>query len=675
MTTSATSPGADGTAAERLSELRRLVAYHDERYYVEDRPEITDGEYDALVAELRAAEAARPDLADASSPTARPGGRVAEGFRAVDHLSAMFSLDNARSLGELDAWASRLSPAARAGRFVAEPKLDGLAISLVYRHGRLVAAVTRGDGRTGEDVTANVATITAVPQELGGGPVPDLLEVRGEIFMTDAAFAALNRRAAEAGESPFANPRNAAAGSLRHKDPTVTGSRGLSLYCYQTGVVEGGPELSSHTETLAWLGGLGLPVNPVVGHFAAFEEVGAFCAETEARRAELGYAIDGVVVKVDDLDLRGELGATARAPRWAIAYKFAPAEVPTRLVAIEVSVGRTGRVTPYAVLEPVEVAGSTVAMATLHNEDEVARRDVRPGDRVVVRKAGDVIPEVVGPVLSERPATSTAWTFPTACPTCGAALVRSPGEAHHYCTNPTCAAQLVARVVHFASRAALDIDGLGEERVRALVGAGLIGDVGDLYALTAERLAALDRLGPASAAKLVAAIAASRTAPLERVLVGLGIHRVGRTVSPTLARRFGSLDALGAASLEELNSVEGLGPVGAAAVRDFFAGPAGRALLAKLQAGGLSPTAPARAVAGPLSGTTFVITGTLPRRSRTEAAAAIEAAGGTVASSVSRRTTYLLAGAKAGAKASRAAELGVAVIDEDRLDELLTGTP
>lgn len=663
-------------AEERARELRALVEHHNERYFVLDAPEISDAEFDALVHELVDLETRHPELATPDSPTRRPGGAPASTFAPVRHLVPMFSLDNARTRDELEAWGTRLAKAIDGARYVTEPKLDGLAISLLYRDGRLTWAATRGDGVTGEDVTANVATIRSVPRKLAGRSVPEVIEVRGEIFMSAAGFEELNRHQADAGQRLFANPRNAAAGSLRQKDPSVTAGRPLDLFCYQTGEQDGGPRLRSHTELLAWLGDLGFPVNPLVESFDDLEAVYGFCESMEQRRHDLGYEIDGVVVKVDDLGQREELGFTSRAPRWAIAYKFPPEEMTTELRDIMVSIGRTGRATPFAVLEPVFVGGSTVGMATLHNEDEVARRDVRPGDRVVVRKAGDVIPEVVGPVPGTRPDGIEPWSFPSTCPVCGSPLVRLEGESNHYCVNVDCPAQRVQRIVHFAGRSALDIEGLGEERVRQFVEAGLLDDAGDVYSLTVEKLVPLERIGTTSAANLVAAIEASKGQPLERVLVGLGIKHVGPTAAVSLARHFRDLDRLAAAPEDEVESVAGVGPTIAESINRFFAVDTNRGLVAKLRDAGVNLTA----AAGPevvapdgvsLAGATFVLTGAMQRRTRDDAAAEIEARGGKVTGSVSKRTTYVVAGENPGSKLAKALDLGVEVIDEDHLELLL----
>jgi DNA ligase (NAD+) len=605
-------PGGAGAAddpAVRIVELRRLVDHHRRLYHQLDAPELPDADYDALVAELRSLEERHPGLVPGPSPVDAVGAPPVGLFSPVEHAEPMLSLDNAFDLADVEAWVARMAridAQAAAGPFVCELKIDGLAMSLTYRHGRFMQAATRGDGRTGEDVTANVATIAAVPAELAWpsrlGPPPALLEVRGEVYLGLAAFAALNAAQVERGQRPFANPRNAAAGSLRQKDPALTAQRPLAFWAYQVGAVDGGPDLARHSDWLEVLGACGLPVNPEIRVVDDVAGVLAFCRHWQEHRHDLDYDIDGVVVKVDDLAARARLGATTHAPRWAIAVKFPPEERSTRLRAIEVSIGRTGRATPFAVLEPVVVAGSTVSLATLHNEDQVRLKDVRPGDLVVVRKAGDVIPEVVGPVLSQRPPGLAPWRFPTQCPSCGGPLVRLEGESDTYCTTVDCPAQVVQRIVHFASRSAMDIEGLGERRVQQLVAARLVTDPGDLFSLTAEVLAGIDRMGEVSAANLVAAIDRARRRPLRRLLVALGIRHVGPAVARSIAAAFGDLDAVMAAPTDALASVEGVGPVIAASVAAFFASPANREVLAKLRRAGVETTEPGHRPAGPTGG-------------------------------------------------------------------------
>lgn len=666
--------------AERVDALRDLIEYHTERYFVFDEPEIPDAEFDALVRELRELETKYPELVTADSPTLRPGGRAVSTFAPVVHRLPMLSLDNAFSNDDLAAWGTRLVRLVTDPiTFVGEPKLDGLAISLQYENGRLVVGATRGDGQTGEDVTANLRTISQIPKRLHGDDVPALLEVRGEVYMPLASFEELNRRQAEAGERLFSNARNAAAGSLRQKDPGVTASRDLALFCYQTGAREGGPSLRSHTEMLSWLSDLGFEVNP---HIRTFDDLGgvyAFCEQIEAQRHSLGYEIDGVVVKVDDLRQRAEMGATSRAPRWAIAYKFPPEERTTVLRDIMVSIGRTGRATPFAQLEPVFVGGVTVAQATLHNEDDVKRKDVRRGDTVIVRRAGDVIPEVVGPVLARRPPNAKRWKFPTKCPVCGQPLVRVEGEANHHCVNVDCPAQRVQRLVHWASRGALDIEGLGEERVRQFVEAGLLQDAADIYGLTVERLVPLERIGERSAQLLVGAIEDSKQRPLWRVLVGLGINHVGPTAARALARAFADLGSIMQASEDELVAVEGVGPTIAQSIGTWFSIDRNQRLVDLLREAGVNfegervPQVPEAEAT--LAGLTFVLTGTLERRTRDESAAQIEARGGKVTASVSKKTSYVVVGDSPGSKLAKAEQLGVPILDEAAFERLLADGP
>ncbi len=666
---------------ERVTELRESIRYHDERYYGADDPEISDAEYDDLIRELRDLEAEHPDLVTADSPTRRPGAaRVPTPFSEVTHLQPMLSLDNAFSREELLAWGERIARLVPGPiHYVGEPKLDGLAISLLYEQGRLVRGATRGNGTTGEDVTANVRTIEDLPVRLRGKRIPTTLEVRGEVFLSLASFEELNRRQAEREDRLFANPRNAAAGSLRQIDSSITASRNLSLYCYQPGAKEGGPRLGSHHQTLDWLRELGFPVNPHIEQLDDLDAVHAFCARMEEQRHSLGYEIDGAVVKVDSLAQRAEMGSTSRAPRWAIAYKFPPEEKTTKLANIMVSIGRTGRATPFAVLEPVFVGGSTVQMATLHNQDEVARRDVRIGDTVVVRKAGDVIPEVVGPVMAKRKKGARRWKFPTTCP-CGLAqpLVRLEGEADHRCVSADCPMQREQKIIYFAGRGGMDIEGLGEERVRQLVHAGLVEDAGDLYALTHDQLIALERMGDISARNLLVAIEDSRTRPLARVIVALGIRHAGPTAAAALARAFRGLDAILAASEEELTAVDGVGPVIAQSLRAWFETPTNVALIEKLRAAGVElegPEPEAPDLEPTLAGLTFVLTGGMERFTRERAEEEIVARGGKVTGSVSKKTSYVVVGENPGTKLAKAETLGVTRIDEDGFEHLLEQGP
>ncbi len=659
--------------AEEVARLRAEVAHHDERYHGLDDPEISDAEYDVLVRRLRALEDAHPELASADSPSQGVGVAPSAQFSPVEHLVPMMSLENAFTFEELRAWGDRLTRRVQeSSAFVCELKIDGVAMSLRYEGGRFAQAATRGNGRVGEDVTDNVATIATVPERLEGD-APELLEVRGEVYMPVSAFAALNRRQGEVGGKLFANPRNSAAGSLRHKDVSITASRELSLFTYQLGAIEGGPPLRTHTETLELLAALGLPVNPEIRTVSTLDEVYERCRYWLEHRHDLDYEIDGVVVKVDDLALREELGSTSKAPRWAIAYKFPPEERTTRLLGIMVSIGRTGKATPFAQLEPVFVGGSTVSQATLHNEDQVRAKDVRPGDVVIVRKAGDVIPEVVKPVLSERPAGLAPWTFPADCPRCGQPLQRLEGESDTFCRNVDCPSQRRARIEHFASRGAMDIEGLGERTAVVLLDTGLVADPGDLYRLTLDQVGALDRFADVSAANLVDAIDASRRRPLANLLFALNIRHLGPAGAEVLARAFGTLDRIVAASEEELAATEGVGPVIAASVAGFFALERNREVVEKLRAAGVDfGRVEAPALPQVLAGRSVVVTGTLPGYSREAAEEAVKARGGKAPGSVSSRTTALVAGAEPGqAKLTRAAELGIPVLDQAGFEHLL----
>ena len=656
-----------------MDELVALIRHHDERYHTLDDPEIPDADFDALVVELRDLEAAHPGLVAADSPTHRVGSGASNTFAEVEHGSPMRSLDNAFDVDELRAWDDRVgrrlggAPSA----WVCELKFDGLAVSIRYEDGRLVQAATRGDGRFGEDVTANVRTIGDVPHSLGPG-APAVLEVRGEVYMSKSAFDELNRVQEAAGGKTYVNPRNTAAGSLRQKSATVTATRDLSFWAYQVGEVVGGPELAGHHDTLAWLADLGLPVNDGVVRLTDFDEVVAHVGVVGAARHDLDYEIDGVVVKVDDLALQEALGSTARAPRWAIAYKLPPEERTTRLLGIDVSIGPGGQATPFARLEPVFVGGSTVAVATLHNADQVVRKDVRPGDVVVVRKAGDVIPEVVGPVLSERPDGLATWSFPTECPECGEALVRPEGEAATFCVNHACPRQVRGRIEHFASRGAMDIEGFGEQRVDLFVTEGLLVDVADVYSLDLNRVSGFEGFGEVSVRNLGEAIDRSRLRPLGRLLFGRRIPHVGTTVADQVASAFGHLDRLEAATVHDLEAVEGLGPVIAASVHGWLRDGGNRDVLARLRSAGLNLEAGgAQQAEQVLAGMSIVVTGMLAGMGRDEARAAIAALGGRSPGSVSAKTTAVVAGDGAGSKLARAEELGIPVLDEAAFGRLL----
>jgi DNA ligase (NAD+) len=662
---------------ERHQRLAELIAYHAERYYQDDEPEVSDSEYDALVLELAALERSHPELKAATSPLESVGARPAAGFQTIRHSIAMMSLDNVFSKDELLAWAGRAERLARSAgldaslRYVCEPKIDGLAISLRYERGELVTGATRGDGRTGEDVTANVSTIASIPHRLTLAPheTPEVLEVRGEVYLPLAAFAELNRRQEAAGLRLYANPRNTAAGSLRQLDPAVTASRPLAFFAYQIGEIVGNDTRASHSDSLALLARAGFVVNPLIKVLEDLDDVAAFCATLEHERHDLAYEIDGVVIKVDDLGAQRALGSTSHAPRWAIAYKFPPEERTTLLEEIMVSIGRTGRATPFAKMTPVVVAGSTVQLASLHNEDQVALKDVRPGDTVIVRKAGDVIPEVLGPILAKRPRSSRPWVFPSTCPSCGAELVRLEGESDTFCVNVECPAQRVQRVAHFASRGAMDIEGLGERRVADLVQAKLVVDVGDLYVLSVEDLLELEGFAKISAAALIASIDRSRTRGLTPLLVGLSIRHVGPTVAATLASSYPSLDELSEASEAELAQLDGVGAIIAASLRRFLDQQANRDVIEKLRAGGVSFASDRYArptgLSQTLLGRSVVVSGTLEGFTREEAEQAILARGGKSPGSVSAKTLALVLGSDPGAsKLAKAEALGVPVIDE-----------
>jgi DNA ligase (NAD+) len=678
----------DDAVPARVAELRRVIAEHDRRYYELDEPTVSDGDYDALMAELRSLEAAHPELVTADSPTRTVRGTpTMTTFDEVEHLQPMMSLDNVFDAEELRGWGARNTKiigddAAR--RFVCELKIDGLAMSLLYRDGIFVRAATRGDGRVGEDVTENVRTIPAIPKRLvpvgaeGAlfATVPSLLEVRGEVYMPREAFAALNRRRAEAGEPLFVNPRNSAAGSLRQKDPSVTAGRELSFLSYQLGAIEGGPLFSAHSETLAFLGSCGFPVSPEIRVVDTLDEVAAYCEHWTSHRHDLPYEIDGVVVKLDDLAQRRELGSTSKAPRWATAFKFPPEERTTKLLGIEISVGRTGRATPFAVLEPVFVGGSTVSMATLHNQDQVRIKDVRPGDTVTVRKAGDVIPEVVGSVLALRDPNSEPWVFPTLCP-CDrkSTLLRPEGESDTRCVEPQCPFQQWARLVHFGSRGAMDIEGFGEKTVSTFLDAGLISDVADIYELKdrTDELGRIEGFGGISIQNLLAAIEGSKARPLGNLLVGLNIRHVGGTMGHVLAKAFGSLDALSTASADEIASHDGIGGIIATSVAAWFADDANRALIERLRAAGLNFTGPPPPeMVQNLVGMSIVVTGSLSGFTRDGAEEAITSRGGKSPGSVSKKTTAVVLGNEPGAaKVTKATELGVPILDEAGFVRLL----
>jgi DNA ligase (NAD+) len=657
-------------ARKRARELREAIDYHSYRYYVLDDPEVADAEYDALVGELIEIETLWPDLVTPDSPTQRVGAPPSEAFAPVAHRSPMTSLDNCFSLEELLAWGRRVERAiGPPGGFVAELKMDGVAVNLIYEEGLFVTGATRGDGRTGEDITANLKTVGAVPLRLRKG-APKVLEVRGEVYMQTDDFEKLNERLGEASLKTFANPRNAAAGSLRQKDPGVTKDRKLSLICHGVGRAEG-VRFSSHWDVLQTIKELGLRINRESRRLNDLDAVYEFCEQWQENRHDVPYEIDGIVVKVDSIAEQEELGYTSKAPRWAIAYKFPPEERTTLLKEIKVNIGRTGAATPFAELEPVFVSGVTVSAATLHNEDEVKRKGVLIGDTVIVRRAGDVIPEVVGPVPSKRTGKEREFVMPTKCPSCGSDIVRPPGEAVARCTGLDCPAQRIEKLFHFAGRSGMDIEGLGYQTVISLVDRGWLKDVGDIYSLTREQLAQLDGFAEKSINNLLNAIERSKQRPLGSLLIALGIRHIGGTTAFQIAREVGSLEKLQNMTESEFEALEGIGPTIAASIAAFFSQERNVAIIDKLRVAGVDPKEAPKKTGGALDGKTFVLTGTLENWSRSDAAQAIEDRGGKVTSGVSKKTHYVIAGANPGSKLDKATQLGVEVIDEAGLEKLL----
>ena len=687
------SPRRPETASARIRELQVQITYHSKRYHQEDNPEIADVEYDELVRELAVLEAEFPDLVDADASTQSVGAAPSTNFAEVRHRIRMMSLDNALSIAEIELWRERAgrilqreqTSSPLAVSYVCEPKIDGLAISLRYERGVLVQAATRGDGLVGEDVTANVRTIADVPHRLalGAKELPEAFEVRGEVYLPIGAFHELNRRQAESGLRLFANPRNSAAGSLRQKDASVTASRPLRFYAYQLGEVVGGVvgqdgmALATQRANLDLIARCGLSVNPEIMVLDDLEGIEHFCADLLARRHLLDYDIDGVVIKINEIAAQEILGATSHAPRWAIAYKFPPEERTTLLEDILVSIGRTGRATPYAKMKPVVVAGSTVEFASLYNADQVVLKDVRPGDTVILRKAGDVIPEVVGPILSKRPDGSQPWAFPEHCPTCSATLVRLKDESDTYCVNLDCPAQRVQRIAYFASRSAMDIEGLGEQRVELLVKNEILKDVADVFELSLEDLLDLEGFGVISVNNLLGSIEASRHRGMARLLVGLSIRHIGPTIAQTLAKHFVDLDALISASVTDLEAIDGIGPAIVGSLRAFFASKENLAVIQRLRALSVS-FASDRYVASTdveqqtLVGRSIVVTGTLERFSRQEAEEAIIARGGKSPGTVSAKTFAVVVGKDPGqSKVLRAEELNTPILDEEAFVRLL----
>ena len=669
-------------AAERIAWLREQIDRANHAYYVLDAPEISDAEYDRLFRELQDLESRHPTLRSPDSPTQRVGAPVASALAKVTHLRPMISLGNAFTPDELIAWEernARILPEVRTASYTAEIKIDGAAVSLTYREGRLAVGATRGNGVIGENITANLRTIDDVPLALKGTGWPTLMEIRGEVYLPYAGFTRVNEDRVKEGEPPFANPRNAAAGGLRQLDPNLTRRRRLRMFAFAVEPIEGPWGARTHWELLGLLRSWGFQVEEHGQRYDTLAEVQAAVTSYEELIPKLPFQADGVVIKVDRLDLHAELGAVGgREPRWAIARKFAPEVAVTRLEEIRINVGRTGALNPYAVLAPVEISGVTVSAATLHNEDLIAQKDIRAGDRVEVIRAGEVIPQVVRPVLDGvDPATrGAAFRMPDACPACGTPVERPADEAMRYCPNASCPGRVLEGLVHYASRDAMDIRGLGYERVRQLLERKLIADVADLYGLRVEQLVELERFGEQSAGQLVAAIAASKQRPLSALLFGLGIRHVGQTVAQLLARRFGTMEALMRASLDEINAVPGVGGAIAEAVAGFFAEPRNLDLMERLRRSGVLFAEP-RAVAadGPLAGKTYVLTGTLPTLSRGQATELIESAGGRVAGSVSRKTDAVVAGGEAGGKLEKAQSLGVEIIDEPELLRRIGRTP
>ena len=690
--------------AARAAELNRILNHAAYAYYALDNPELTDAEFDRLLIELQQLEAAYPELVTEDSYTQRVGGYVSEQFEPVQHAARMYSMDDAMNLEELDAWLSRTDEALGASptnpvAYTCELKIDGLGVALTYRDGQFVRAATRGDGSTGENVTANVLTISDVPRELALAGLEQVenrglnqsIEVRGEVYMPKHSFIRLNEDADAAGKQPFANPRNAAAGSLRQKDPKITAHRDLETFIYA--VADEGPlDVHSQWEFLNWLRSCGFNVNPHARRCLSAQEVHDFCAQALEQRGDLNYDIDGVVVKVDSFASQEALGFTSRAPRWAIAFKFPPEEKQTVLREIRIQVGRTGVLTPVAEFDPVTVAGSTIARATLHNLDEIRRKNVREGDTIIVHKAGDVIPEVVGPVLSLRPADAVEFQMPTTCPSCGSPVIQEEGEVAFRCVSIDCPAQAVERLIHWGSRKAMDIDGLGDELINRMVEEGVLSDVADFYdKLTEETLANMptgrvydtdtaDHLsgdsipvGHTIAKKVMAKVEESKTRGLGRVLFGIGMRHVGANVAELLAQEFGSIQALATAPVEKIAEIPGIGPKIAESVHEFFSIPENVAVIERLRQAGvmLEEEKPENELPQTLAGLTFVLTGTLEHFTRDEAGAQLKAMGAKVSGSVSKKTSFVVAGEAAGSKLTKAESLGVPVLDEAALQQIL----
>ena len=660
-------------AKVKAEELRFEISRHDYLYHVKSEPEISDAEYDELMRRLRAIEAHYPELVSQDSPTQRVTEQLVEGFPPVEHRLPMLSLANAFNFQQLQAWHKRASALAATDRFdmVCEPKIDGLAVALVYENGRLVQGATRGNGFQGDNITENLKTIRSIPLQLQGNGYPEQFEVRCEVYMPKSAFERLNETLLDRGERPAANPRNAAAGSLRQKNPQITASRKLDIWIYQLGWAEGdGHVPSTHSETLQWLGELGFRINPEIKRFKDLQAVENHFRTWEDRRHTLDYEIDGMVVKIDQKSLWDELGYVGREPRWAIAYKFPPMQATTKLLRIAVNVGRTGSLNPFAILEPVQVGGVIVKQATLHNEDDVRRKDIREGDTVIVQRAGDVIPQVVGPVLEKRTGKEKPYHIPKKCPVCGSEVVRPEGEAMSYCSNISCPAQMFRWIGHFAG--VMDIDGLGERWISILLEKDLIKDPGDIFYLTKDQLVALERMGSLLADKVLKSIEASKSRNLNRLIFALGIRHVGGEVAQLLAAHFHNLDALMEASAEDIRNVEGIGPKIADSIHAYFQDAQKRAIIEKLRKAGVNfeYKRPKR-VEGPLTGQSFVFTGTLASMPRGKAESLAASLGAEASSSVTRKITYLVAGADPGSKLQKAQSYGITVLDEDGFLALL----
>ncbi len=658
----------------QAEELRSQINYHDYLYYVKDAPEVSDGEYDEVMRRLRDVETHYPELITPDSPTQRVPNIPIEAFSVVEHREPLLSLANAFSLEQLEAWHKRASDLAATDSFqmVCEPKIDGLAVSLVYENGRFVQGATRGDGLRGENITENLRTIRSIPVQVRGKRYPRRFEVRGEVYMPRSAFERLNEERAEQGEPLFANPRNSAAGSVRQLDPRETAKRRLDIFVYQLGWVEG-TNPDNQWDTLQWLNDLGFRINPEIKRYKSLRAIEKRYERVEERRHDLDYEIDGLVIKIDEKRLWDELGYVGREPRWAIAYKFPPVQATTKLKKIRINVGRTGSLNPFAELEPVRVGGVTVSQATLHNEDDIRRKDIREGDTVIVQRAGDVIPQVVGPVVSKRTGREKVYKIPDRCPVCGTKVERREGEAMSYCTNIACPAQVFRWITHFVGRGAMGIDGLGEKWTLTLMEKGLIKDPADIYSLKRDQLLELDRIGEKSADNLLRNIDASKQRPLYQLLIALGIRHVGGEMAQALASHFGSLDALAEASVEELEEIDTVGPKIAESVFAYFRDAPKKKIIAKLRKAGVKmeqePEAPRE---GPLAGQTFVFTGSLASMPRSRGEALVRELGGDARDNVTKKTSYVVAGADPGSKLQKAEKNGTTVLNEEQFLRLLS---